>query len=134
MIRFIAILMMSLWLPFAMAEGDDSNAAANEYVGYIELKPFITNYGGVGKTHFLKCDVTIQVGTEAAHHAVNHHTAHIRHELVFLFSAQHVGELETVEAQQVLAKKALQKVQQLLVEEEGEAMVNDLFFTSFVTQ
>lgn len=74
------------------------------------------------------------MGTESAHHAVNHHMAHIRNDLVFLFSAQTEEDLVTVEAQQNLAKKGLRLVQQLLVEEEGEAMVNDLFFTSFVIQ
>lgn len=59
---------------------------------------------------------------------------HIRNDLVFLLSAQTDADVATVEAQQTLAKKGLQLVQKLLVEEEGEAMVNDLFFTSFVVQ
>lgn len=131
--RFLSVLLLMAWLPLAWA-ADEEKPVNSDYVGYIELKPFIANFGGPGKTRFLKCEVTIQVGTESAHHAVNHHMPHIRNDLVFLFSAQTEADLLTIEAQQNLAKKGLRLVQQLLVEEEGEAMVNDLFFTSFVIQ
>lgn len=131
-LRFVGVLLISCWLPFAVAA--DEEKPKEDYVGYIELKPFIANFGGPGKTRFLKCEITIQVGTEDAHHAVNHHMPHIRNDLVFLLSAQTDADVATVEAQQTLAKKGLQLVQKLLVEEEGEAMVNDLFFTSFVVQ
>ncbi len=131
--RFLAALLLCVWLPVAWA-ADEEVPKQPDYVSYIELKPFIANYGGPGPIHFLKCEVTIQVGTEAAHHAINHHMANIRNDLVFLFSSQTQADVETVEAQQNLAKKGLQLVQKLLVEEEGEAMVTDLFFTSFVIQ
>ncbi|RVU29727.1 flagellar basal body-associated FliL family protein [Neptunomonas marina] len=133
LLRFFSILLLSCWLPFAWA-ADEEGAPAEDYIGYIELKPFITNFGGPGKSRFLKCEVTIQVATEAAHHAVNAHMAHIRNDLVFLFSAQEEKDLDGIEAQQNLAKKGLKLVQKILVEEEGEAMVSDMFFTSFVTQ
>ncbi|WP_293267885.1 flagellar basal body-associated FliL family protein [Neptunomonas sp.] len=133
LLRFFAIVFFSLWLPTAWA-ADEEKPVETDYVGYVELKPFIANFGGTGKIRFLKCEVTVQVGSEAASYAINHHMANIRNDLVFLFSAQTEAELDTVEAQKVLAKKGLQLIQKLLVEEEGEGMVNDLFFTSFVIQ
>ena len=133
LLRFFAIVFFSLWLPATWA-ADEEQPVTSDYIGYVELKPFIANFGGPGKTRFLKCEVTIQVGSEAASYAINHHMANVRNDLVFLFSAQAEADLETVEAQKVLAKKGLQLVQQLLVEEEGEGMVTDLFFTSFVIQ
>lgn len=108
--------------------------AAADYISYIELKPFVTNYGGPGPVHFLKAEVTIQVDNPDAHHAVNAHMAHIRNELVFLFSSVTEEDLGSVAAQDVLAERALQAVQQLLKEETGSTQVSDLFFTSFVTQ
>lgn len=107
---------------------------AEDYINYIELKPFVTNFGGPGPTRFLKAEVTIQVDDPAAHHAVNAHMAHIRNDLVFLFSAVQEDQVGSVAAQQVLAEQALQAVQQLLQEETGQTHVSDLFFTSFVTQ
>jgi flagellar FliL protein len=133
LLRFFAIVIFSLWLPTAWA-ADEEQPVESDYIGYVELKPFVANFGGSGKIRFLKCEVTIQVGSEDANYAINHHMANVRNDLVFLFSAQTEADLETVEAQKILAKKGLQLVQKLLVEEEGEAMVTDLFFTSFVIQ
>ncbi len=107
---------------------------AEDYINYIELKPFVTNFGGPGKVRFLKAEVTIQVETQDAHHAVNAHMAHIRNDLVFLFSAVAEDQVGSVAAQQVLAEQALHEVQQLLKDETGQTHVSDLFFTSFVTQ
>ena len=118
--------------PLAQAADEGSNKGG--YVGYVELKPFVTNYGSASNVRYLKAEVTLQVDSEAAHHAVNAHRAQIRNDLVFLFSAQSEDSLGTVAAQELLAGKALKVVQDMLIEEEGEPFVSDLFFTSFVTQ
>ncbi|MFY0678761.1 MAG: flagellar basal body-associated FliL family protein [Neptuniibacter sp.] len=131
--KLVLVILMVFSIQAVWAE-DEAEKAVDDYVNYIELKPFVTNFGGVGKSRFLKCEVTIQVSSENAHHAVNHHMAHIRNDIVFLLSAQTDDTVGTVEAQQELAKKALKKVQDILVEEEGEGFVSDLFFTSFVVQ
>ncbi|MDF2182599.1 flagellar basal body-associated FliL family protein [Neptuniibacter sp. CAU 1671] len=133
LVRLLICLILSVAPLTVMAE-DPAPEKESDYVSYIELKPFITNFGGQGQTRFLKCEVSIQVGSSEAHHAVNHHMAHIRNDLVFLLSAQTEDTVKTVEAQQILAKKALDKVQKILLDEEGEAFVSDLFFTSFVVQ
>lgn len=130
--RLIWILTLSFFVQFAWAGEDDK--APLDYVNYIELKPILTNYGGGGKVRFVKCEITIQVSTPDAHHAVNTHMASIRNDIVFLLSDQTEEQMESVEAQSELAKQALKLVQNILVEEEGEAFVSDLFFTSFVTQ
>jgi len=128
---FMVLFAVPVW---AEGEEKEGEAAVEDYVNYIQLKPFIANFGEKGKLRFLKCEITIQVNSESAHHAVNAHMAHIRNDLVFLLTDQTEATLKTVEAQQTLAKEALKKVQDLLVEEEGEAFVNDLFFTSLVIQ
>ena len=128
--------LMCLFMLFATpvwAEGEEG-APAEEYVGYVELKPFIVNFGGASKTRFLKCEISISVGSEATQFAINHHMAQIRNDLVFLLSAQTEETVSSVKAQSELAQSGLKLVQNILVEEVGEAMVNDLFFTSFVVQ
>lgn len=129
--RLLMVLVMGLFLQTAWAADEP---VPDDYVNYIELKPILTNYGGPGKVRFVKCEITIQVSTPAAHHAVNFHMPHIRNDLVFLLSDQSHEEMTSVEAQSVLAKKALKLVQNILVAEEGEAFISDLFFTSFITQ
>ncbi|PSL14411.1 flagellar FliL protein [Marinobacterium halophilum] len=125
---WLALLASTLSLP---VQADET---AEDYINYIELKPFVTNFGGPGPVRFLKAEVTIQVEDPDAHHAVNAHMAHIRNDLVFLFSAVQTEDVGSVAAQQVLAEQALKTVQQLLQEETGSTHVADLFFTSFVTQ
>ncbi len=131
--RLVLLIFMFFSVQLAWAEGEAAENA-EEYVSYIELKPFVTNFGGVGKSRFVKCEVTIQVSSENAHHAVNQHIPHIRNDIVFLLNEQTEDSIATVEMQKMLAKKALKKVQDILVDEEGEALVSDLFFTSFVVQ
>ncbi len=125
-------LMLGLMLQPAWAAEDAPKEST--YVGYIELKPFVANFGGKGPLRFVSCEITIEVGSENAHHAVNYHMANIRSDIVFLLSGQNEAALTTVESQKTLANEALALVQALLVEEEGEALVTDLFFTSLVIQ
>ncbi|MBP0049621.1 flagellar basal body-associated FliL family protein [Marinobacterium sp. AK62] len=129
-IALILAMLASLLFQPALAEEETKE----DYINYIELKPFVTNFGGPGPIRFLKAEVTIQVEDPAAHHAVNAHKAHIRNDLVFLFSGVMEEDIGSVAAQQVLAERALHAVQQLLKEETGDTHVSDLFFTSFVTQ
>lgn len=124
-------MVMIFSVQFAAAEAEKT---VEDYVNYIELKSFTTNLDGVGKPRFLKCEVTIQVSSESAHHAVNAHMPQIRNDLVFLLSSQSDETVGTVDAQNRLAKKALEAVKKVLMEEEGESFVSDLFFTSFVVQ
>lgn len=125
--NWILGLLLVLLLPLAAMADED-------YVKYIELKPFVANFSSDGPIRFVKCEITIQVSSPEAHHAVNHHLPHIRNDIVFLLSAQTEEKLVTVEAQQALAREALEKVQTIMVAEEGEQYVTDLFFTSFVIQ
>ncbi|MGB0663122.1 MAG: flagellar basal body-associated FliL family protein [Pontibacterium sp.] len=127
--RLIVALVAMMSINLSMAE-----EVPIDYVNYIELKPILVNYGGPGKSRFIKAEVTIQVSTPAAHHAINFHMPHIRNDLVFFLTDQTLEAVGAIDAQQNLSKQALKIVQNILVEEEGEAFVSDLFFTSFITQ
>ncbi|RTE64443.1 flagellar basal body-associated protein FliL [Amphritea opalescens] len=129
--RFLLVLFLGAMLQPVWAADEPS---AEDYVNYIELKPFVANFVSPGILRFLKCEITIQVTSAAAHHAVNYHKAEIRHEILMLLSSKEEDQLKTVDKQHILAQEALEKVQQVLLAEEGEAYVADLFFTSFVLQ
>ena len=133
-LRIWCLVLLTMLMPVVAQAADEEEVVPENYVNYIELKPFVTNFGTPSNLRFMKADVTIQVASPAAHHAVNAHMAQIRNDLVFLFSAQTEASLKSVEAQGELAQKALKLVQQILVREEGEAFVSDLFFTSLVVQ
>jgi len=130
-LSLVLAILCSLASPVLSAAG---GGTSGESISYIELKPFVTNFGTADNLRFLKAEVTIQVDASGAHHAVNAHMAQIRNDLVFLFGAQTEESVGTVAAQQVLAGEALKLVQDMLREETGEAYVTDLFFTSLVVQ
>ncbi len=133
--RWFLILMMACFVtPVWAADEDGEEAVPEDYINYIEMKPFIANFSSTGKLRFLKCQVTVQVATPAAHHAVNYYKPEIRHEVLMLLSDKQESQLKSVEAQDALAKELLAAVQKVLLAEEGEAFVSDLFFTSFVIQ
>ena len=131
--RLLLSVMLSALLSFnAFAEDEEGTGAA--YVGYIELKPFVTNFDGGDELRFLKCEVTIQVDEEEAHHYINSNLAQIRNDLIFLFAEQTEEQVRGVVAQQDLAARALQIVRTGMIEETGSPQASDLFFTSFVIQ
>ncbi len=59
--RFLLVLFLGALLQPAWAADEDADAAADDYVNYIELKPFVSNFISPGKLRFLKCEITIQV-------------------------------------------------------------------------
>lgn len=131
--RNLSIFLLSFFLAFSVF-AEDEEAKEETYVGYIELKPFVTNFDGGDEIRFLKCEVTIQVDESDAHHYINTNIAQIRNDLIFLFAEQKTDDVMGVAAQQGLAAKALETVRKSMLEETGRPLASDLFFTSFVTQ
>lgn len=132
--RWFLVLMMACFITPVWAADEDEGGVPEDYINYIEMKPFIANFSNTGKLRFLKCQVTVQVASPDAHHAVNFYKPEIRHEVLMVLSDKQENELKSVEAQDELARELLATVQKVLLAEEGEAFVSDLFFTSFVIQ
>jgi len=107
-----------------------------EYVGYIELKPFTANFGNSQELHFVKCEITIQVGSTETEIWIGNHKDAIRNDILFLLMEQSVESMMDPVAQRILSKKAILLVKQRLVDEEGDVdiLISDLFFVSFVAQ
>jgi len=131
--KAVLICLLSLWVPFAAAEGEE---AQEEYVGYIELKSFVANFGESTELHFVKCEITIQAGSAETEQALGDHRDAIRNDILYLLMAQSQESMSSVSAQKILAQKAILLVKQRLADEVGEEATNvtDLFFVSFVAQ
>jgi len=134
-LKTFLFLLLSLWIPFAAAEGEDGEAQ-EEYVGYVELKPFVANYGETTELHFVKCEITIQAGSSETEQALGDHLDAIRNDILYLLMAQSEESMSSVSAQKILAKKAILLVKQRLADEVSDEAsdVTDLFFVSFVAQ
>jgi len=130
---------MRWWLSFVLLVFSCSTlaeeGAGGGAVQYVNLDPaFVANFGDVGRLKYVKAEISVRVHGESAATQVKHHIASIRNGLVFLLSRQEETAMTTMEGKEGLRKEALQIVKDVLTEETGEAMVEDLLFTSFVVQ
>ncbi|MBV1869395.1 MAG: flagellar basal body-associated FliL family protein [Gammaproteobacteria bacterium] len=101
---------------------------------YLQLKPsIVTNYGGVGKLRYFKSDISLRL-EEANKQRVTGHEPYIRSVLVSIFSRQDEESLTTREGKSSLQQEALEAIQHILVEEEGEPLVDGVLFTNFIIQ
>ena len=130
------LLMLALTLPMA-AQAEEAKEGAAPKVSYISLSPpFVGNYGldGTAKLKVFKADIALRVtGTEAAA-AVKANDALIRNQLVALFTQQTNEAMSTVEGKEKLRQEALKQVQQILHDEEGAPLVEDLLFNNLIIQ
>ncbi|MEH6824291.1 MAG: flagellar basal body-associated FliL family protein [Motiliproteus sp.] len=128
------LILLTLFLPLSLLRAE----AESGYVQYIELQPpFITNYGGVGPLKYLKAEVSIRVESSDAEAKIKHNQAHIRNNLVMLFSRQTEETVSSPAGRETLRLEAMESIRQIMVSEYGEegfSMLGDLLFTSFVIQ
>ena len=118
-----------------MAEEEVEEPAIFSKPLYIPIKPaLVVNYGGQGKLKYIKVEISLRVKDTAASNAVRHHLPLIRDYMVSLFSRQSDEDVDTVEGKERLRATALAGVKTLLLEEDGEEGVLDLFFVHFVVQ
>ncbi len=134
--RSLFALILVLLLPLSLFAAEEESGG--NYVEYIELQPpFITNYGGVGPLKYLKAEVSIRVKSREGEANLKHHQAHIRNNLVMLFSRQTEESISSQAGREKLRLEAMESIRQIMVSEYGEKgfnMLDDLLFTSFVTQ
>ena len=131
--RFSLLLVAALLLPFTVS-AQEEEAAPNK-TAYVELKPsFVGTIGTGPRIQYLKADVALRTEDPAAVSRIEYHDPLIRNALVMLFARQTVDELSSMEGKEALRATALETVQAVLQEEEGEPLVDDLLFTNLIVQ
>ena len=116
------------------AEGEDGAPAA-PVVTYVSLVPaLVGNYGSGPKLKFFKADIALRVTGAEAEEKVTYHEPLIRNQIVMLFAQQTDETLGSVEAKEKLRVEALKQVQQVLQQEEGKPLVDDLLFNNLIVQ
>lgn len=116
-------------------EGEGDAPAVLERPIYVPVKPaFVVNYGGPGKLQYMKVEISLRVIDTSASNAARHHMPLIRDYLVRMLSRQTDEDIDTLEGKERLRVAALEGVQNVIMEEDGEQGVTDLFFNNFVVQ
>ena len=129
------VLMLALCLPLAATAEEAEEGAAK--VSYITLSPpFVGNYGldGSPKLKVFKADISLRVTGDEAAKAVKANDPLIRNQLVGLFAQQTSATLSSVEAKESLRQEALKQIQQVMSDETGKPMVDDLLFNNLIVQ
>lgn len=131
--RMILALPLLLSLFAALpAQAQDAQVAGAQYV---ELKPsFVGTVGPGPKIQYMKVDVALRANDPTAVPRIEYHDPLIRNALVSLFAHETLESVATLEGKEALRSKALAAVREVLEEEEGTPLVDDLLFTNLVTQ
>ncbi len=104
-------------------------------LNYVSLDPpFVVNFTADTDIRFLQ--ITVEVGTRdaGAVERIKEHRPAIRNSMVMLFSSQDPYALNTREGKEQLRAETLAEIQKVMKEETGDAVVESVFFTSFVMQ
>jgi flagellar FliL protein len=131
------LMLLALSMPVvAMAEEGGEKEDPNK-VSYVALTPpFVGNYAldGSPKLHVYKADVALRVKGAEAQKLVKQNEPLIRNQLVALFTQQTVDSMSNVDAKEKLRQEALKQTQQVLSQETGQPVVEDLLFNNFIAQ
>ncbi|MGH8433375.1 MAG: flagellar basal body-associated protein FliL [Pseudomonas sp.] len=130
------LVLLALSLPRAvLANEEEGKEDKAPQVAYVNLVPaLVGNYGSGPRLKVYKADIALRVTGSEAQDRVEHHEPLIRNQLVMLFSQQTDETLGNVEAKEKLRQEALKQVQQVLNQEEGKSLVDDLLFNNLIVQ
>jgi len=114
---------------------ENAEHAPNAGAIYVPLKPpFVVNYGGPGRLKYIKADLSVRLQDANAANSVRHHMPYIRNNLVMLFSAQTDESIASQEGKEALRREALEEVRNVLLQEDQQEGVIDLYFNAFLIQ
>ncbi|MEX3774490.1 flagellar basal body-associated protein FliL [Pseudomonas sp. MYb118] len=131
------MLLLALSLPVAAVAEEAKEGEAAPKVNYITLTPpFVGNYGldGTPKLKVYKADVALRVTGDEATKLVKANEPLIRNQLVALFAQQTGETMNNVEAKEKLRQEALKQTQQIMNDETGKPVVEDLLFNNLIIQ
>ncbi len=130
-------LLLALSLPLAAHASEDEEAKEGTapVVSYVTLVPaLVGNFGEGPKLKFFKADLSLRVTGADVEAKVKHHEPLIRNQLVMLFSQQTEVAMAAPGARETLRAEALKQVQDVLTQEEGKPLVDDLLFNNLIIQ
>lgn len=131
--NYLSILLLALSLSGAV-HAEEKAATTSSPSAYVNLVPAIVgNYGAGSKLKYYKADIALRVQAENVS-KVEYHEPLIRDQLIQLFAQQTDEDMNEFDGKEAMRKAALQQVQQVLKQEEGEDLVEDLLFNNLVVQ
>lgn len=117
------------------AEKIEKEAPANPKPQFYKLKPaIVVNVPAIDKTRYLQIDVELMARKGTNVETIEAYGPLIRNDLIALFSNEKYEDIATAEGKEQLRKKALEVVQKIMKKNTGDAAVEQVLFTNFVSQ
>jgi len=102
---------------------------------YVALEPpFVVNLKASDRIRFLQIKSQVKLNSADSAPVLMHHMAMIRHTLLMLFSEQDEKNIRTLVGKEALREESLTALQEVLEEETGDSLVEQIYFTDFVIQ
>lgn len=116
------------------SEADEKAESGKGAALYLEVTPaFLVTLDVGGRQRYMKVDISLLARQKAALDAVEHHMPLIRSRLLSIYSSANFGEVQTESGKITLQENTLKLINDVLTEE-GEPLVENVFFTNFVLQ
>lgn len=133
--KYLSALLLALSFCWTTAHAQEEEApAANAPSAYVSLFPaLVGNYGAGTKLKYYKADIALRVKAENVA-KVEYHEPLIRDQLIQLFAQQTDENMSSNEGKEAMRQAALVQVQNVLKEEEGDILVDDLLFNNLIVQ
>jgi len=133
-VKYLSILVLALSLSWTAHAEDAAVTPAKTPSAYVNLVPAIVgNYGAGSKLKYYKADIALRVHPDHVS-TVEYHEPLIRDQLIQLFAQQSDADMNDFDGKEAMRQAALQQVQAVLKQEEGQALVEDLLFNNLVVQ
>ncbi len=130
--KYLTFLLLALSVS-TTAYAEDTAAPATQ-TAYVSLAPaLVGNYGAGTKLKYYKADIALRVQAENVA-TVEYHEPLIRDQLIQLFAQQTDEDMQESAGKEGVRQAALKQVQQVLNQEEGQPLVEDLLFNNLVVQ
>lgn len=128
----VFILFAAVLAPHCAQAAGSSEGEARDYVALDG--PIIVNIFTRDTVHFLRVTAEFKLSKPELASVLQEHLAAIRHDLILLMSEKRYFELTTAQGKIRLRQEALAAVQQIMKEQTGETVVEEIYFTSLVLQ
>jgi len=97
--------------------------------------PIIVNFkDAAGDAHFMQITMEVMARDQDVINAVREHVAAIRNSLILLYSGANYEEVSTLDGKEQMLEDGLDRIQEVLTENTGEAGVEAVYFTNLVIQ
>ncbi|GMR15970.1 MAG: hypothetical protein BMS9Abin31_0269 [Gammaproteobacteria bacterium] len=128
--KFFSLIVLLLISTTSFASGGGGGSSP-----FIPLNPpIVVNIMDGERIRHMQVIIEIKLVDPANSSKIDLHKGPIRHELILLLSSQDAGTISSALGKEQLRKDALEAIQKVLQELEGDPIVEALYFTNFIIQ